>query len=492
MRVGVLHLRVAVLAACAACVGPSRSVPRATPPPATPSTPPTERTTSHEDSSCDDASSEEPRQRDRDGQVSRVPRWESIPTCSPAEATARSRELEAFTPRMHHPAAVASTVLAELRAVFSRPCLRHAAAAIEPPPTASLDDLRRAWSYGMHGAIEDVVRGIRVIGDRRLLPIPQQIVPGPTPEIATAIAARRCAAGPPSSGCIRAMAYITRAEHAFDRVHAEKIAAMERAHDSQVHVEIPAKACDGSTRNTATTLEAHASCAASRVPTTLRYSERGLRAPDRGWLVIRGRRGHYEFWDEIRAYDLATGAAYVVREPGGLLQGPARAGPELITGTIAAEHVREIAFLLLTRAAIVPVRTIPAFAVIPSSIPIRESRTPAPDASSWTRLVVTSSDQTGLDWTFAGGADVERATGSLTWPDSYDWVDTYIDQLIVAAEAGLVPGCAPARVPSREVLHGRAGQVSPIDADRDDLAKRFALLEAMLEGLAPRACKGAR
>ncbi len=43
-----------------------------------------------------------------------------------------------------------------------------------------------------------------------------------------------------------------------------------------------------------------------------------FRAPDRGWLVIRGRRGHYEFCDELRAYDVETGAAYVAKSCSGL------------------------------------------------------------------------------------------------------------------------------------------------------------------------------
>ncbi len=36
-----------------------------------------------------------------------------------------------------------------------------------------------------------------------------------------------------------------------------------------------------------------------------------VKAPDTGWLVIAGRRGHYEFCDTVRAYDLETGAAFI-------------------------------------------------------------------------------------------------------------------------------------------------------------------------------------
>ncbi|MFO7567571.1 MAG: hypothetical protein R6X02_33310 [Enhygromyxa sp.] len=44
----------------------------------------------------------------------------------------------------------------------------------------------------------------------------------------------------------------------------------------------------------------------------------GLRAPDAGWFIIRGRRGHYRFCDEIRAFDLTTGSVHVAASCSGL------------------------------------------------------------------------------------------------------------------------------------------------------------------------------
>jgi hypothetical protein len=36
-----------------------------------------------------------------------------------------------------------------------------------------------------------------------------------------------------------------------------------------------------------------------------------LKVPAQGWATFRGRRGHQSFCDELRAYDLATGSAYI-------------------------------------------------------------------------------------------------------------------------------------------------------------------------------------
>lgn len=59
-----------------------------------------------------------------------------------------------------------------------------------------------------------------------------------------------------------------------------------------------------------------------RLRATYRYARTiELRAPSHGWFILRGRRGHYRFSDEVRAYDLATGAAYVARSEAALALG---------------------------------------------------------------------------------------------------------------------------------------------------------------------------
>ena len=53
-------------------------------------------------------------------------------------------------------------------------------------------------------------------------------------------------------------------------------------------------------------------CVEGRAPEAGRVAaRRRSRRPDTGWLVIAGRRGHYQFCDTIRAYHLGTGAAFI-------------------------------------------------------------------------------------------------------------------------------------------------------------------------------------
>jgi hypothetical protein len=100
---------------------------------------------------------------------------------------------------------------------------------------------------------------------------------------------------------------------------------------------------------------------------------------------------------------------------------------------------------------------------------------------------VSDSGQTGIAWTYFDGAT--RASGTFTWPDSYDWIDSHADALVRVMEAGLVKGCAPAQLPSKAELAGKVGGVSTIDADPKSHAAVFARLDQRLEGLRVKACR---
>jgi hypothetical protein len=70
--------------------------------------------------------------------------------------------------------------------------------------------------------------------------------------------------------------------------------------------------------------------------------------------VIHGRRGHYDFCDEIRAYDLATGAAYLAKRCDGLIRlwtgegcDPDAGRIQTQAGQVVRENLREAAWMLL-------------------------------------------------------------------------------------------------------------------------------------------------
>ena len=86
------------------------------------------------------------------------------------------------------------------------------------------------------------------------------------------------------------------------------------------------------------------------------------RAPDRGWVVFEGRRGHYDFCDEFRAYDLATGTAYfagdcsalVVKKGGDVDHAATDARRKVRThsGRVSVDNLREAVWIALLAPAV--------------------------------------------------------------------------------------------------------------------------------------------
>ncbi len=395
------------------------------------------------------------------------------PGCTADEAKARLAELEKISEAINTDGSDPAVILDQLRAAIARPCLRHNAPAIALPAATTLEAMRHAWNYGMGGAL-DAATEIKVRDGLELLVIPSEPVRASTAGDRRALAAFLCTNNDPA--CARARAYILRAEEAFDaRLSSD---------------DLPVETCTSWIReeeDRPRSFEEWAACVGWKARRNQRYlADVALRAPERGWLILRGRRGHYDFADEIRAYDLATGAAYVVADHGVLIQTGPIQGPEAYTGKVAAEHVRELAFFLLTRAAVVETRTSTQYAVIPPALPRTLGSGTYSGEIDWGRLFVSDSGQTTIAWTYLDGAT--RASGTFTWPDSYDWIESHADALVRVMEAGLVKGCAPAKLPPKAELAGKVGGVSAIDADPDSRAARFAELDKRLDGLRGKAC----
>src|SRR5262249_46454101 len=84
-----------------------------------------------------------------------------------------------------------------------------------------------------------------------------------------------------------------------------------------------------------------------------------FKAPTTGWVVITGRRGHYDFCDTTRAYNLTTGAAFIqdscsalALKPGGDVDFGAtnKARVESVkVGSIQADNLREAVWMMLFR-----------------------------------------------------------------------------------------------------------------------------------------------
>ena len=404
-----------------------------------------------------------------------------LPDCTERGAEQRGHEVEEIAAHLAAPNADPRAIVAELRALLARGCMRYVRPAFEFPSRPTIEGLRAAFAWGVDFSLTEAAGGLVRKRDRPVQVIPPSLMPDLTDGAAAEVARVRCAPG--DGSCAAAQSYILRAEQAFDARYSEAQADIANRPEvsGEVYPEIKEKVCTDwliEPEERPTTYESWVSCVTARAPTNLRFAERDLRAPAQGWLLLQGSRGHYDVSDEIRAYDLSTGAAYVVSDRGGLVPPSAQAGLASYAGRVDPAHVREVAFMLTARPALVEVRTATTYAVPPAKIPRGltddGSFTPQSDfpRSSW-----RSSDQTEISFVYSTAG--ERFSGTFTWPASADRAETYIVDLVQIMEAGLVRGCAPAKPPPDDVLGV-------------DVAKTSATVVKAFAGVRAQACKGAR
>lgn len=191
----------------------------------------------------------------------------------------------------------------------------------------------------------------------------------------------------------------------------------------------------------------------------------------RGWLILRGRRGHYDFCDEVRAYDLATGAAFVTRDCGGLAlsasgavdaAGTARGRvPSTEIGRLPLDALREAAWMLVLAPQVEAhhrsSRTVP----LPKGLRLHWQllrTTTGRGRSAW-----GSSAQTVLGWAIVDAGRMV-AHGRLTWPGSSEPGEHHAAQLLDVAERALTPGCPPAALPASLPLDLEPPAASPLPA----------------------------
>jgi hypothetical protein len=213
------------------------------------------------------------------------------------------------------------------------------------------------------------------------------------------------------------------------------------------------------------------SCVGSTLPREWVLPLGEFRAPAEGWLVVRGRRGHYQFCDRVTAFDLATGAYYTAASCSGLAlrnngsvdqsRTDAQRNGEAIAGQVPVEHLREAAWMILFMERATQLRSTVHTEDLPPGLERRMSDRlfGSGVGSAW-----ATSAQTQLSWTWVVGRDT-RAQGTLTWPDSYRAGEDHAARLLEIAEAGLVAGCTRAQLPRGLPIDADGGGVSAIDAD---------------------------
>ncbi|MEM1416761.1 MAG: hypothetical protein AAGH15_17820 [Myxococcota bacterium] len=214
-------------------------------------------------------------------------------------------------------------------------------------------------------------------------------------------------------------------------------------------------------------------------PRVTRLPVGGFARPTRGWLVVQGRRGHYNFCDEVRAYDLATGAFYVAGTCSGLVLLPGgsvdheeterRGEQELAAGRLPLDALREAAWAIVTAEATAEGRR-PVWGMeLPDGVePMRSWEGEIASGSHYS----LSSDLTLVRWCLQLDETRSPACGRLTWPEDLD--DAARDhavKLLHIAELGLEGTCAPAALPAWAPVPPPRGGVSRLDATGPQLRR---------------------
>ena len=219
------------------------------------------------------------------------------------------------------------------------------------------------------------------------------------------------------------------------------------------------------------------------------------RAPREGWLIVIGRRGHYEFCDGVSAYDLATGAAYRVESCSGLaLRGDGSVDVDatdeirksrIRSGRVLLDNLREALWMLVMDTQTEVLHTRARNYPLPRGLEARLRFQGVPEAPAYPHSWMGNSGQTLLRWAWARNDGSIQAEGDLVW-GSYDLSEAHAGELLEIAERSLIEGCAPAPLPA--ALPRKSAAVNSLDASASSVQRTFEDLWAVLAVYRPLDC----
>jgi hypothetical protein len=383
--------------------------------------------------------------------------------------------------RTSRPDAQVQSLEASFQALLALDCLRPVSReTLNGPVFASVAGVIEWWNAGGREWLESYLQLPMITVEPRgevphvvFPPDERRVIPSDRLAAVAGLGRLLCPENDASCGA-ETRGWLARAERAY--------AAHERAEEQRPGARVRADAiarCAASSR--AGSRDARfirwLRCVSAEQPQVWAFPLGSFRAPRTGWLVVRGRRGHYRFCDEVRAYDLATGSAYVAQSCSGLAlrsdgtvdqASTDRARNDAaLAGSVPADNLRELLLMLLLD----PVSVRLARDAFHVPIPPGMSTTWVDRAgdlsgtghgSAW-----GTSAQTQLAWSWIDGDDL-LAEGTLTWPSSYRAPEAHAAELLSVVDDGFAAGC-PAVGPPPSLGGGR-GRVSGIDADASTLA----------------------
>lgn len=169
-----------------------------------------------------------------------------------------------------------------------------------------------------------------------------------------------------------------------------------------------------------------------------------FRSPQDGWFFVSG--GGAWRCKTLRAYDLATGAAYVASDCAHAGAGPAIT---VVAGRVSVAAIREAAWMLmLAGAAERDVRVDASSFDVPPEIAVER---PALRLGSFGVSIGcgTGGQVRGWSWMRPDrGALRGQVAGLMRWPSGCDDAEAHAAELLAIAEEAFEPGCAPAAPPA--------------------------------------------
>jgi hypothetical protein len=386
-----------------------------------------------------------------------------------ADALARVKALDAQI-RALRPAGDHRPANAALIALLDHPCMKLADVAAGDLRAEAAPALLELWDQGGHSWLLDRIN-LATVESLSFAPTLRKVVAAETRPGHPAFSLLCSLADPDCGASTRG--WWQRAERAFR----DRAAPVYRGRDRPAATEAIC-AAEARARPRAERFAHWEECAAAIGERRAAMPLGGIKKPTSGWLIVRGRRGHYSFCDEVRITSLATGAAYIskscselfVAEGDQVRNGTAAdRKPAVKRGTIPLANVRELAWMLLHTGEVTAEHR-PGYGRHDIPDGIERVKGPKRVSEHEGRVRVISSDQTTLAWAVT---DRRRAliSGTLTWPTDYGGgaMDHALDLLRIA-EAGFVEGC-PREKPPKLSSFGRARPaVSPLDGDEDELA----------------------
>ena len=378
-----------------------------------------------------------------------------IVRCAPTTAPTRAarRALVAFQRRLLSATddALVGPLLADFHALLKTECF-HAAAEISrlPHPDSALA-FKDWWRSGGQAWLFSYVE-VPLLGNAR---DPQPHVVGPPDVRKTLTSASSdhplrtllCPVTSASCGAetrgwaLRADAFFERFPQSPPHEQAVKVVASEEI----------AKACTASTNGEYGEWRA---CVESSRVRRVALPLTPVQAPTSGWLIVSGRRGHYEFCDDTTAFDVATGAmirtescsSLALRRDGSVDRGRTAQGRRIrtVAGRVNTENLREALWMILLRGETERVQLQAAYYPVPSGMEFTRFTRSRPDERIDPVWFSTSWGALTWEWIRAGD---ETIAGELLWPESFDAAEAHATSLLMIAEASLIERCVAVEIP---------------------------------------------